>query len=45
MIDVDAKGLKVFGYVSASGVVTVVYENHTGGSVTLSAHTLRVYVS
>lgn len=44
-IDVDAKGLKVFGYVSASGVVTVVYENHTGGSVTLSAHTLRVYVS
>ncbi len=42
--DQDPMGVAIVGYVSASDTVTVLFNNNTGGTVTLGAGTLRALV-
>lgn len=41
----NLQGVLMFGYVSAANQVTVVFQNNTGGNVTLSSGTVRVHVN
>jgi hypothetical protein len=43
--DQDLQGITLYGYVSAANQVTVVFQNRTGGNITLTSGNVRVHIN
>jgi hypothetical protein len=43
--DQDLQGITLYGYVSAVNQVTVVFQNRTGGNITLTSGNVRVHIN